>query len=179
MPEPTPLRGQSRSGTTRTERDWKEEARAMKAADPSLSNGEIGSRLGRTRSAVWKALNPERTSELRRAENAKRQPIKNEWQNKADRTATYRAVCESCGGLCGIGSGRSRQSRLCVSCIARRHEERCQKIEALWAEGVPIKEMTVLMGVSRHGLNELLSEMRKSGRLPYRYRAYQEVENAA
>lgn len=91
---------------------WQDKARAMKAADPTLTQTAIAEALGVTSGAVCKALNPERAREWQRIQNVRRAPMKRAW----DRDPLNRGWCRRCGALLGQHAKYQNKSGLCRDC---------------------------------------------------------------
>lgn len=149
---------------------WHEEARAMKAAEPHLSDREIAVRFGVTRSAVTKVLDPERTRRWNREMNAKRGPAKRAWDRQWARSEAGRTRCQSplCDNLCGIGSARKdpRLRGYCQSCVGDIADIRRSVGEGVWAAGWTVPEFYEVIGV-QVGMCRL-----RGWDLPYRNRTY-------
>jgi hypothetical protein len=157
---------------------WHAEAQTMKAADPSLSNAEIGRRLGVGTPAVWKALHPELTKERNRWDNARRRPEKREWDRQWAHSEAGRGRCANpaCGNLRGIGAAKrradgepSRHGRrtytlgYCSDCVHVIAEVRQSLGEGMWADRWPAAALREILGVQ-------VGQMRLRGwDLPYRY----------
>lgn len=92
--------------------DWRERARAMRAADPTLNYSAIGRATGVSKQQVWRLFNPEKV----RAENARRRRYKREWEK------AQRATCDRCGEPMGPGTARADGSRARAKAVG----DRCQ-----------------------------------------------------
>lgn len=149
--------------------DRRVKARELK--DQGLSNAEIARRLGVTPSAITKWLNPEKTQEWNRIQNAKRHQAKLRWQNEKDRSPEGRGECQSCGQLKGIGMGRHGVTGICIYCIGAEHDRKGTEYERLWAEGKKFREIQKEMDWSPGMVRKMLDEYRGQGyNLPYRYK---------
>jgi ribosomal protein L40E len=147
-----------------------ERVRAVKAANPDLSNSEVGKCCGLSKQQVWRALNPERTKEFHRRSNAQRAQAKRAWERENDR-----GVCERCGATTGVGSGR-RGNRNCKRCHNELRREarlvRAAEIERLWKSGASMYAIADELGWTRDALGVEMVRLRNEGLadLPYRRR---------
>jgi hypothetical protein len=82
-----------------------------------------------------------------------------------------RATCETCGGLCGIGSASGPPSRQCLACRHAARLEKAQTIARLWAQGASMREIATALGWTMGHLHGEMGRIREDGLadLPYRY----------
>lgn len=77
-----------------------------------------------------------------------------------------RAVCESCGEPMGVGS-RHRDYRRCDGCRRaadrERVEARYRRIQALWDEGLTLREIATALGMTRGCVGQDANRMRREG----------------
>jgi hypothetical protein len=134
--------------------EWHEAARIIRAAHPEWSDGRIAEFLGVSKSAVWKALNPERARVVVRRSNAKRRPAKREW-DRAHKEARY--------DHCECGARKLKRSSRCDACLRAVAEARRQLAEGMWADGWRESEIREVLGTFQVGA------ARQGGwNLPYR-----------
>lgn len=95
-----------------------------------------------------------------------------------EREREPRGNCRDCDAPLGMGSQRRGHKR-CRACYAaeRRaeHEQRLDFVERLWNEGCTWEEMAAELGYapgSKPG--RLVRELRRRGRIGYRYKAYEQ-----
>lgn len=107
-------------------------AKAQRLRDVGLSYSEIDVRLGYARGSyvAWKLLNPEKTRESNRRQNAKRGPAKRAWENENDR-----GVCAECGGSMGVGARRKGHTN-CIGCRTKLSKERRAQFVELRRQGL-------------------------------------------
>lgn len=109
--------------------DWYEDARRLSAK--GLSNAEVGRRLGRSGSAVWKVLHPEKVKEINRKDAAERNDYKRQWERD------NRASCPECGHPMKAGSvSASKRSERCRACHLAGLERRRLEMVALRRRGM-------------------------------------------
>ena len=152
---------------------WHEEARRLRNAHPDWSNAKIGRALGVTGSAVTKALHPERRKEYNR--RAESQPGRREAKLAWNRSEKARGVCRRCNGPRGIGTAH-QGGDLCWPCERMRraevHETRLSIVEGMWDDGWLSREIAETLGYATPtGAGPYLDELRKAGRIGYRYAA--------
>lgn len=159
--------GESRWRSTVPNRDvlirqegWRAQAHAMKDADPSLSNAEIGRRLGRHRSAVLKALNPDRAKAYNRVSEAR--PGRREQKTAWDR-AHYVDRFDSCE----CGTEKLKRSTRCQDCFTTVAAVRRTLAEGMWADGWSLKDMSAAFGVTAAYFG--VRRLDQGWDLPYRY----------
>lgn len=144
-------------------------AEAKRLAESGLSHAQIGMRLGMSASCIWKWLNPEQAKAAEREQNARRGPAKRAWEDG------QRANCEDCGCLLGMGSSMPcRKAGKCRSChqLSRveQVESRARRIEALWAEGLTLRQIAAELGWTVNHISVEIQNLREKGyNLPYRY----------
>jgi DNA-directed RNA polymerase specialized sigma24 family protein len=79
-----------------------------------------------------------------------------------------RGRCVSCAGLMGH---HVFTDGTCAECVSRRHEERCQQVERMWAEGATLREIAAALGTTIGAVGVQIHRMRAEGRdLPFRRR---------
>jgi hypothetical protein len=100
--------------------EWHDEALALAAR--GLTNAEIGRQLGRTASAVSKALHPERAKAYNRESNAKRHEVKLAWartpkgrEGRRRIEDRHRKDCADCGSPL-YPSSEWRATERCRAC---------------------------------------------------------------
>lgn len=105
-------------------------------------------------SRAWKAANRERTRAYDRVYDAE-----------------HKAICPQCGGP------RARQHAdggPCLKCIRLNREARLARIVELYNAGVLLKDIAAAFGLD--GTNAIavdVVELRRAGRIGYRYKAYE------
>jgi AraC-like DNA-binding protein len=159
---------------------WHDDARALHAANPGWAYARIARDLGVSASAVQKALNPELARKYSARAEAKpgRQEAKRAWE----RTETARGRCERCGELRGTAAA-VKGYRLCRPCEhlnrAEIHETRLSLVEGMWTDGWPVREISETLGyATRTGANPYIDQLRKAGRIGFRYAACAERPTA-
>jgi IS30 family transposase len=143
-------------------------ARELRAKGWTLQ--QIGLRFGVTHGAIWKWLNPEKTQEKWRRENAdpKRKAAKRAHEKACRRN------CDDCGDLLGAGSGYPGAcERFCPTCWhlreAERVDKRARQIETWWADGWSLREIQDRLGWSKGHVAMEFHHLRALGYdLPYR-----------
>lgn len=146
--------------------EWHERARQLAAAGHGTA--EIARRLGVTPPAVWKALNPERAREIYRRDNAR--PERVVAKRRAANAA--RVLCEDCGRSLSPGS-LWRSHHRCHPCwrvrVRAERLERGRRIEAMWLEGLSLREIAERFGWTVNHLGVEIVWLRGQGLdLPYR-----------
>jgi hypothetical protein len=140
--------------------DWHAAARLLHERNPGMSNGEIGRLLGVTNSAVWKVLNPERTREMVRRDNARpeRRVRKTQW----DRDNYEHAYKNECA----CGEPKMKVHERCQGCADATAAVRRTLTEGMWADGWTCAEIAAALG---HSTNGMIPAMRRRGwDLPHR-----------
>lgn len=140
--------------------EWHAQARAIKAADPELSNAEIGRRVGVSTAAVWKVLNPEQAKSIRQRDNHRpgRQDVKRAW-DRANPQA-HRNAC-----VCGVD--KFRTSTRCEGCLQATADVRRTLAEGMWADGWSLRDMAQAFEVKTAYFAG--RRLRDGWDLPYRY----------
>jgi DNA-binding CsgD family transcriptional regulator len=139
-----------------------------------LTYQEIGDRLGVHFSTVYKWLNPSKTREYNKKDEARpgRKAEKKQWYD------LNRAACPECGSDMGCGSTiPSRRPARCSTChffsLAERKEARDNKIEQWWAEGLTLVEIAARLDSTVNSIGTSINRLRAAGRpLPYRRAVY-------
>jgi hypothetical protein len=134
--------------------EWHEAARSLRAAHPEWSDAKIAEWLGVGKSAVWKVLNPERTRELNRRVNAKRNTAKRAW-DRAHKEARY--------DKCGCGSRKLKVAGRCDGCVRAAAEVRRQLAEGMWVDGWTCREMAAALGISKDTMGSEIAVWRRQG----------------
>lgn len=148
--------------------EWRDDARALKAANPERSYASIARELGVTRADAWKALNPERHRTNEHRSNQRRRPAKRAWENEHDR-----GTC-ACGATLAAGARRKGIQR-CIACeCAGRRAQRLARaavIERMWAEGRSLIEIAAALDTTHKSISVEIARLRREGLadLPYRY----------
>lgn len=138
---------------------WYERARELHAS--GLSYAEIGRELSVTRSAVAKALNPERAREWNRRANGLpgRSKAKRAWDRA--NPESHSDACPCCGGL------KRRVSDRCEGCRRAVADVRRTLAEGMWADGWPHRDMAGPLGVRKFDSGK--ARLEYGWDLPYRY----------
>lgn len=157
---------------------WHEQARRLAAEHPDWSHARIAAEFGVTASAVWKALNPDKTRELLRAQNARRRDAKRAWERQNMRRPENRATCELCGLPCGIGQPNARRCHDCIMEIAVTRES---IVAGMYLDGWTLREISQALGYAESSsAGAVLHRMRRLGwDLPYRHADYDTEQVAA
>lgn len=138
---------------------WHESARELKALNPELRHADIALLLGVSRTAVTKALNPERTRKWTRRDNIRRRPQRRAWDRE-----NYERIRKD---LCECGTPKKMGSDLCQRCCNAQRGSHRPTIEQLWADGRSIREIRAVTGIAAW----TPGPYRVSGwDLPYRYK---------
>ena len=136
---------------------------AQRLRDEGLTLAEIAGRLGyKSPSSAWKLLNPERNQERMRKDNAKRNEVKREWERR------NRASCPECGQPMRAGSRsvshRPTRCRKCRTLAERTNvDDRAQRIERWWAEGLKLREIGERLGWTEAHVGVEIGRLRAKG----------------
>jgi transposase len=127
---------------------------------------EIAEEFGVSTTAAYAWVNPERVAPYRNG-----RAINPERARETDRLyrKTHRTACTRCGG------DRPRQTKgpHCRACIEDAADARGRKLERLWAEGLPLRQIASQMGISLNVLSTDMHRFREKGYdLPYRRRVH-------
>lgn len=140
--------------TVRRDTTWHVEAHALR--EQGFRVGEIARRLGRTSSAVSKALNPGAARAYQRWDNARpgRHEYKLAHERQRLRQPENRGECTNpgCTALRGIGAGvkKAADRGYCVDCVHALADVRRTLAEGMWADGWLHREMAEALGVGAH-----------------------------
>lgn len=135
-------------------------AKAKRLRDEGLTYAEIAEQLGVTASCVQKWLNPERTKEWLRHDNARpeRKRVKRQWEKE------NRAECPQCGGLMGQGTaGRSKRPELCRECRGEEARHKRLRYIELRGQGLTNLEIEAKLGLPFNTVGKALTEARQEG----------------
>lgn len=147
-----------------------ERARELRAAGQTLA--EIAEVFGVSAPTVHRWTAPgalERSRQTSRAWKAANADRNREKDREYKNSAFARGVCETCGGSMSM-AGRWRFKR-CQSCIAAEADHRRDLVERLWNSGLSFPEVVERSGMPRGTVASVLYDLRRLGRVPYRYAA--------
>jgi hypothetical protein len=112
----------------------------------------------------YKRANPEKAREYQRRDNAKRAKAKRDWARE------NRKRCLDCGDPIW----HENRCRPCFNAErARQHEALLDRVESMWHQGLSMRAMAEALGRTGRGVNNEVDELRKAGRIGYRYKAYE------
>lgn len=143
-------------------------AEAQRLRAEGLTLQAIGDRFGATHTCVWRWLNPERSAEHVRKQNARpeRRAAKRAWEREHDR-----GECP-CGATLAVGA-RRKGIEVCRDC----HDEmqavgtamRRERIRDLWEAGATRKEIVQALASTSPSIQTEMARMRREGwELPLR-----------
>ena len=144
------------------------------AAEVLYENGmpikEIAENVGKTYSGVYRRLKREKTVAYNHESNKRRRQMKREHERARLRSREMRGTCQSCDGPMGVGVGHDGT---CLKCrekaAALTNDQMARRAEALWAEGLRIKEMAKILGLAKGSLGWKIGKWRKEGyEFPFR-----------
>jgi len=136
--------------------DWRDEARRLRAQ--RLSYGHIARVLGRPKSAVWRACNPDRAREMHYRYN--HAPGRQEAKNASAREHRPRCEC---------GAPMARHATRCMPCNRAAEAALKDRVVTLWAAGMTTPEIATEIGWTTRSVRVWISTLRAAGYdLPYR-----------
>ena len=149
--------------------DWmRERARELRAEGRTMV--EIAAMFGVSKKTIWWWCNPEHAKEI----DARSRDRNRENRRASDRARIdrLRKPCPVCGELMGKGSASQyRQTLMCPSCWTAEHERKLALVERLYKEGASQVEIARQLGWSEtSNPGVLLDELRRQGRIGYRYK---------
>lgn len=152
------------------EPSWVIAARELRATTGKTYR-EIGELVGKSQTAVYRRLNPEKAQEVTRRSNARRRAAKQAWENKKKRDPANRGRCEDCGGPMGVGVAHDG---VCARCRPKGISESTvvlgRLVERWWNEDLSMNEIAARLGKSKGWVGGMLDCWRSNGfDLPYRY----------
>jgi DNA-binding CsgD family transcriptional regulator len=145
--------------------EWHEKARALRAK--GYTHAAIARQLGRSPSAVWKALNPERARAFSASDREKRREERR--MTDRERARRCRGVCRECGEKMGVGHA---DDGVCLACLKARRRGRAERMAQLWAEGLPMREIGERVGIAWVAPEIAWWREREPGLFPHRHRGY-------
>lgn len=144
-----------------------EQAREMRAAGRPVA--EIAAAVGVAKSTVCRWTTPSSHAAMMAWNEANRDK-----RRAADvrRARSHRSTCETCGGPCGVGSGK-KGYRHCAGCVRAVKEARDAAIVCLYERGLPVKGIAAAMDSTANSITVTLVDLRGRGLIGYRYSAYE------
>lgn len=129
---------------------------------------QIADLLGKSYSAIFRRLNPDKATAYHRRDAKVRKEYKRENANALNRDEGRRGICVVCSGPMGIGN---RADGTCRDCQKSSTAALGHAVEGWWAEGLTLDEIGDRLGKSKGWVGGMLDRWRGQGfDLPYRRR---------